>query len=257
MIAEIIKVLHLPEKCLVNKKITKIFFKRNFDLTKNDRTFLDDPAIVVTIDWIASISPMNSNVPPYVTQKTTFEELQVIAVKTDSDNLERDKPKLLDLVQKFIPYHMILVVYNENGMSWNTCIKRINDNDSTKRISEDSFSTDHIPYSNQTKFQKAFYKEISFLTLDKTNLQTLYIGYIQKIVALQAADVRGDFTPQPPERTKQDIVYLAKIGQLEKEIVTLTKSATRETQLNLQVEYNLKIQHKKKEIKDLKKLISL
>jgi len=97
---------------------------------------------------------------------------------------------------------------------------------------------------------------LSFIELDKTNLKTLYNGYIQQIVALNAADVRGEFAPKPAERTQQDVVYLEKIAQLEKEIVTLTNLATKETQMNLRVEYNLKIRQKRKQIEEIKKLIS-
>lgn len=256
MIEKIINILHLPEKCLVNKKITKAFFKRNFELTKNERNLLDDFSVVVSIDWLASISPSNSNVPAFVTPDVTFEEIQVITLQTNSGNYNRDKTRLFDFVQKFIPYHLLLVVYTDKVVSWNACLKRINENDSTKRVTEKDFSTEDIPLKNPTKNQKAFYNGLSFIELDKTNLKTLYNGYIQQIVALNAADVRGDFTPQPAERTRQDVVYLEKIAQLEKEIITLTNLSTRETQMSLRVEYNLKIQQKRKRIEEIKELIS-
>jgi hypothetical protein len=256
VIEKIINILHLPEKCLVNKKITKTFFKRNFELTKYERNLLDDFSIVVSIDWIASISPNNSNVPAFTTTNATFEELQVIALQTNSRNFKRDKPKLFDFVQKFIPYHTLLVVYSDKVMSWNSCIKRINENDNAKRVIENIYSTEDIPIKNQTKHQKAFYGGLSFYKLDKTNLKTLFYGYIQQTVALNAAEVRGEFAPQPAERTSQDVVSLEKIAQLEKEIVTLTNLAARETQISLRVEFNLKIQQKRKQIEDIKQLIS-
>ena len=256
MIEKIINILQLPEKCLVNKKITKAFFKRNFELTKNDRKLLDDFSVVVSIDWLTSISPSNSNVPVFVTPDVTFEEIQVIALQTNSGNYNRDKTRLFDFVQKFIPYHILLVVYTNKVMSWNACLKRITENDRTKRVIEKEFSTEDIPLKNPTKNQKAFYKGLSFVLLDKTNLKTLYNGYIQQIVALNAAEVRGEFAPKPTKRTQQDVIYLEKIAQLEKEIVTLNNLAIRETQMSLRVEYNLKLQQKRKQIEEIKKIIS-
>lgn len=256
MIEKILNILQLPEKSSVNKKITKAFFKRNFELTKNERNLLDDFSVVVSIDWLASISPNNSNIPAFVTPDVTFEEIQVIAVQTNSNNYDRDKSRLFDFMQKFIPYHILLIVYSNKVMSWNACLKRINENDNTKRVIEKIFFTEDIPNKNQTKNQKAFYSELSFKELDKTNLKTLYDGYIQQIVALNAAKVRGEFAPRPVERTLQDVVCLEKIAQLEKEIITLTNLATRETQMSLRVEYNLKVQRKRKQIEDFKKLIS-
>ena len=56
------QILQLPERCLVNKKITKAFFKRNFDLTLTERKLLDDSAIIIQIDWIASLKPNQINI---------------------------------------------------------------------------------------------------------------------------------------------------------------------------------------------------
>lgn len=256
MIDKIASILQLPEKSLVNKKITKAFFKRNFELTKNERNLLDDFSAVVSIDWIASINPNNTNVPAYIETSVTFEEIQVIALQTNSNNYERFKTRLFDFMQKFIPYHILLVVYTDKVMSWNGCLKRVNENDNAKRIIEKVFFTEDIPINNPTIHQKKFYSGLSFVGLDKTNLKTLYNGYLQQIVALNAAEVRGEYAPQPVERTQQDVVYLEKIAQLEKEIITLTNMATRETQLNLRVEYNLKIRQKRKQIEDIKQIIS-
>lgn len=255
MIDKIISILQLPEKSLVNKKITKAFFKRNFELTKNERNLLDDFSAVVSIDWIASINPNNTNVPAITEPSVTFEELQVIALQTNSNNYERFKTRLFDFMQKFIPYHTLLVVYTDKVMSWNGCLKRVNENDSTKRVVEKVFFTEDIPIKNQTKHQKEFYSRLSFVELDKTNLRTLYNSFLQQIVALNAAEVRGEYSPQPVERTQQDVVYLEKIAQLEKEIVTLSNLATKETQMSLRVEYNLKIQQKRKQIEDIKQII--
>ena len=235
MISRIEKILHLPDKCLLNKKITKTFFKRNFELTRNERNLLDDFSIVVSIDWIASVSPYTSNVPAFSTPKTTFEELQVIALKTSNNQFDRNKYKLLELVQKYIPYHTLLILYTDTTMVWNACYKRINENDSAKRIVDRMFTSDEIQITTPTKNQKTFLSGLSFKKLEKTNLKSLYNGYVQQIVALNAVDVRGEFSVRPAERTTQDVLYLEQIAQLEKEIITLTNIATRETQLNKQI----------------------
>jgi hypothetical protein len=47
-------ILQIPERCMVHKKITKAFFKRNFDLISGEKTLLDN---LIAIDWLASISP--------------------------------------------------------------------------------------------------------------------------------------------------------------------------------------------------------
>ena len=217
---------------------------------------MDDFSIVVSIDWIASISPNTCNVPAFSTPNSSFEEIQVIALQTNNNDFERNKPKLLELVQKYIPYHTLLILYTDTGLVWNACYKRINENDNTKRVIDKMFFTDIIPINNPTESQTKFFGGLSFKKLDKTNLRTLYNGYVQQLVALNAAEVRGEFSPRPAERTKQDAVYLEQIIQLEKEITTLTNKVIREYQLSKQIELNSQIQLKRKQIDSTKQLIN-
>ena len=257
MIFRIQEILDLPESCLVNKKITKAFFKRNFELTKAERTLLDDFSLVISIDWIATINLANSNVPALYTTSSTFEEIQIISVKTNQEDFERSNTRIIDFIQKYIPYHLFLIIYSDNLTIWNTCLKRINENDVTKRVVEKCFTTDIINTNNLNENHKAFLNGVSFSRIDKTNLSTLFQSYIQQVVALNASILRGEFITRPVERTKQDVIYLEHIANLEKEIVTLTNLAKKETQLSKQVEFNNQIQQKRKKIENLKQLLRL
>lgn len=255
MISKIQETLDLPASCLVNKKITKAFFKRNFELTKAEKTLLDDFSLVISIDWIATINPANSNVPSFNSTSSTFEEIQIISIKTNQDDFERSNNRIIDFIQKYIPYHVFLIIYTNTLTVWNTCLKRINENDNTRRVVEKCFTTEIISINNSTENQEAFLNGVSFSRIDKTNLNTLYHSYIQQIVALNASNLRGDFVIRPVERTKQDVIYLEQITNIEKEIVTLTNLAKRETQLSMKVEFNTQIQQKRKEIENLKQML--
>jgi hypothetical protein len=255
MILRIQNILDLPESCLVNMKITKAFFKRNFELTKAERTLLDDFSVVVNIDWIATVNPDNSNVPAFNSNTSTFEEIQIISIKTNQEGLELNNTRIIDLIQKYIPYHVFLITYSDTLTVWNTCLKRINENDNTKRVIEKCLTTEIIDINNLTENQKAFFNGVSFSQIDKTNLNTLYQSYIQQVVALNASILRGEFITRPVERTKQDVIYIEQIANLEKDIVTLTNLAKRETQLSKQVVFNTQIQHKRKKIENLKQLL--
>lgn len=252
MLNQIIKTLQLPESCLVNKKITKAFFKRNFELNSIERALLDDFSVVVAMEWIASISPLNANISPYLDQETTFEEIQVIAVQTTDDNFDKNKAKIADLINKYIPYHILLVVFDNTKSYWTCCLKRINVIDNNKRISDKRFIADNIDVINPSDKHTEFINNIAFGGLDKTNLKTLYESYIQQIVALQTADIIGEYKPRTNERTKQDVANLEKLDALNKEIVVLQNQAKKEVQLNIRVEINTQIQQKRKQVEQIK-----
>ena len=256
MSCEIIHILQLPEKCLVNKKITKAFFKRNFDMTRTERNLLDDANSVISIDWIASISQSNANVSAWQDAESTFEEIEVIAVTTNTDNLNKQATPIIDLIQKYIPYHLLLVVTDGAKTVWNVTYKRINQNDNNKRTVDKKFTSELIDLNGDNAIHKAFIESLNFSKLVSTDLKVLYDSYIQCFVGLNTAPIIGAFETRPTERTKEDVELLVRINQLEKEITTLSNSAQKETQLNKRIELNTKLQHRRKQIEQLKNTIT-
>jgi hypothetical protein len=252
---QIVHILQLPERCLVKKKITKAFFKRNFDMTSAEKNLLDDYNVISAIDWIASISQANANVPAYQDYESTFEEIQVMAVTTSPESLNKYASKIIDLVQKYIPYHILLIVHDGVNSIWNVTYKRINQNDNNKRTVDKKFTTDSITANTTNKVQEAFLEALSFTRVTSTNLKVLYDGYVQCFVGLTTAPIIGTFETRRTERTKEDVERLERITTLEKEITTLTKVAQKETQLNKKIELNTQVQQKRKQIENLKNTI--
>jgi len=253
---QITDILQLPQKCLVNKKITKAFFKRNFDIISAERNLLDDANAVISIDWIASISQSNANVPEWQDAESTFEEIEVIAVITNTDNLNKQATRIIDLIQKYIPYHLLLVVTDGAKTFWNVSYKRINQNDTNKRTVDKKFTTELIDLGGEDTIHKAFIESLNFSKLASTDLKVLYDSYVQCLVGLNTAPIIGAFETRPTERTKKDVELLERISQLEKEITTINNTAQKETQLNKRIELNTQLQHKRKQIEQLKNIIT-
>lgn len=248
-------ILQIPDHCLVNKKITKAFFKRNFDLTLSEKKLLEDFNSIIQIDWLASIKQSNTNIQSFETDQYVYEEIQIISLKTGVNVSENGKFKIIELIQKNIPYHILLCVYNENDFILNTCDKRVNQNDQTKRIVEKTYYTDYINFANPTQSQLYFIENLNFLLLDKDNLKSFYDSYTTRIIALKASSINDSFAIHSTLRSKLTIQYLENISILQSEILNLQNQALKETQLSIQVQINLTIQQKRKEIKKLENLI--
>jgi hypothetical protein len=256
MLHQLLTILQIPDNCLVNKKLTKAFFKRNFDLTTLEKNLLDDFDCVKSIDWLASVSPSTANIPAYHDAEYTFEEIEFIALGTTTSQFERNKFRLAELLQKYIPYHVLVFIYADETFMINTCLKRINLSDSNKRVPEKQFYTQALRLNDSNEAVGIFFKSLAFASKDKINLKTFYDSYVQQMIALQTADITGCFTPRNSERTKKDVEYLEQIKKLETEILQLQNIAKKETQLNRKVELNTDFQNKKQQIENLKKLIT-
>lgn len=251
------QILQLPERSLVNRKITKAFFKRNFDLTLSERKLLDDASLVQQIDWIASLKPEQVNVVAYLDSSSTFEEVQIVSVLTSEDEFEKVHQKLVDLIQKYLPYHVLLCVYNKNSFVINVCNKRISLKDSNERTTEKSLTTEVFAIIDLTDTQKNFLSNLVFERVDKTNLKTLYESYFKAVTALKAASITGEYSNRPIERSKQDLEGLELIKKFETEIISLQNQARKETQLNLQVKINTEVQYRRKEIETIKEKLKV
>ncbi len=225
-------------------------------MTLAEKNLLDDYNTISAIDWIASISQVNANVPAYQDYESTFEEVQVIAITTSPESLNKNASKIIDLVQKYIPYHMLLIVNDGVNSIWNVTYKRINQNDNNKRTVDKKFTADSITANTTNKVHKAFLEALSFSRVPSTNLKVLYDGYVQCFVGLTTAPIIGTFETRPTERTKEDIERLERINTLEKEINTITNTAQKETQLNKRIELNTQVQQKRKQIELLKNSIT-
>lgn len=249
-------ILQIPERCLVNKKITKAFFKRNFDLTSSEKGLLDDSVTIAAIDWLASISPDNSNINPFSDEYSLFEEVQVISVQTSGIDFERNQQRITELIQKHIPYPILLCIWHDEAFILNTCDKRINQNDNSRRSIEKKYYSEAISRPVLTEQQQAFLNSLNFAELDKTNLKSYYDSYTQRIISLQAAKLNGLFTLRTHERTQADIDNLEQIEAIEQEIQLLLNQVQKETQLNQKIALNIQIQERRELIEQLKTLIT-
>jgi len=245
-------ILQLPERCLVNKKISKAFFKRNFELTSSEKALLDDPQALISIDWMASISFTSANIPLYKDEKELFEEVQIIVVDTAGNHSEKKQYRIADLIQKYIPYPVLLCIRLDKWLMMNVCDKTINQNDSSRRVVDKKYDTSLIQYQEATPLARQFLESMAFTGLDKTNLKSYYVSYIQRIMAFQIAEVMGRYSLKSVERTQNDREILEKIETLQKEILVLQNQVKVESQSALLVALNIQIHEKRTQIKQLK-----
>lgn len=247
------KILNIPDRAIVSKKISKAFFTRNFELSSADKKILNE---IVMMEWLASIKPSNSNIALYQDEIYIFEEIQVMTCIVSGKLLKGTIDKISNLFQKHIPYPIVLIIENEDEFIVNVCDKKVNQKDKSKRISEGFINSPTISKLYKNELVNAFFKSLDFMVLDKTNLGTTYKSYISAIVQFQTALVTGTFNKRSSTRTEEDLKHLETIQRIEKEIITLSNQIKKETQLNSRVSLNIEIQKKRNEIEKIKINIS-
>ena len=245
-----VDILNLPERSLLQKKLTKAFFLKNFDLSASEKKVLNNS--IVQMEWLASLKPTNCNVPSVINDVATYEEVQIMICNVGTEKVDEVATNCFQLFQKHIPYNMLVIVENDTEFKLNVCEKRINQNDKTKRTIENQYTSGTISKLYKTELSEAFLSALDFSKLDKTNLALLYRGYCNAIVQFNSASVTGVFNIRNSVRTQEDLEMLNQIEDLERDISKLTNQLKAEKQQNQKVTLNIAIHQKRKQIEDIK-----
>ena len=242
------KILNIPERAIISKKISKAFFIRNFELSSADKKILNE---IVMMEWLASIKPSNSNITLFQNETYNFEEIQVMTCTLSGNLIKGTIDRVTNLFQKHIPYPIFLVIENADEFVVNVCDKKINQNDKSKRTIEAFINSPNVSKLYKNELVGAFFEGLDFAVLDKTNLETTYKSYTSAIVQFQTAMVTGTFNKRSSIRTEDDLKHLETIQKIEKEILTLSNQIKKESQLNTRVSLNIEIQKKKSTIQNI------
>lgn len=247
-------ILQIPERCILNKKLTKVFFSKHFKLSVAEKKVLAND--IQNMEWMASLKSTNANIPAVVNSDYAFEEIQFFIVTLADNQLEKGFDKAIKLIQKFIPYQAVVIVEDAFHFVLNTCDKRINQADQTKRTIEHYYTTPILSKLFKNEWTSGFFTSIAFDQLDKTNLKTTYAGYIQTVVQLLAAAHTGSFKVRSKVRSEKDMKLLEELENMEFQLAQLKATLKKEIQLNGQVNLNVAIQNKKKEMEKIKLKLS-
>lgn len=208
------------------------------------------------MDWLSSIKPSNSNIPEYRDENYVFEEIQFMLCTLNENTLSENSDKCISLFQKYIPYQIVLIVEDDHGFVLNTCNKRINLNDKSKRTIERQISTPVISKLFKNEISSSFLDSLDFINQDKISLQRLYKGYINSIIQLQSSIVTGTFSKRTGTRTEEDLKLLESMNTIEKEVIRLTNQLKKETQMSSKVSLNMEIQKQRRQIENIKNKLS-
>jgi len=138
-----------------------------------------------------------------------------------------------------------------------SALKRVNKNDSSKRVIEDEVFTSVISKLVSGEIQNHFFNQINFKNLYKTNFETLYKDYFSSTVNYKSSIAVSKILNNPKLRTKENLDTLHEIDELELKITNLDNLIKNENRTNVIVELNTKRYHLKTEITELKKKLTI
>jgi len=249
--------LGMPKACLLGKRIYKKQFHDNAKLTSAEKKALSED--VDTIEWRFTLKPSTINIPRYVTEELDYSEVALLHIRLKEDKRQQLIGKL---IQRAIPYPMILVMEHEGRLLIQVADKRINQADSEKVVIESFLGTGWIDLLEPSAVQQKFLNDFRITDFSYANFHDFYQSITQRIVALNCADRTGRYALEGSsggldgdageESGNRKIEQLRTLDELEKQQISLRSALKRESQFNQRLELNMKIKKLAQEMDSVK-----
>jgi len=247
MITTFYQQMEIPEPCFLKQKVFKKHFYENVTLNRVDKkAFTDD---IDEIHWLYTLKPETINIPALVSTERDYSEVAVVQVNlTENARYQR----IAQIIQRTIPYPLLLVFYHKNHIVLSVADKQINQVDQEKVKVNDFYDTGWIDLGEPSKAEKDFIKSFIIKKFSYQNFYAFYADMTACIIALNCAKLGGSFTLNTECSLEQRIEYLENIRQTQQKIQTLRAALKKETQFNHKLGINMQIKQSQLTLEKLK-----
>jgi hypothetical protein len=243
-IATLVNALALPPDARVDQRVPKKLLMEQGAPTAADKRYLQEGIEEMT--WIAALKPTNIGVPIF---RDDVREYLEIVVLTAALRAAAKESRLVELIHRAVPYPVVLVTAHGETFSLSLAHKRWSQGEKGKVVIEDVRRTAPFQPDVPTAEEAAFLASLPLASQPARDLYTVYQGWLDRVAALEAAQITGTFTP--PDTTDRAGVLHEELdahAQLQRELTVLRAKAKKEKQINRRVELNLKIKRLEAEL---------
>jgi len=228
--------LALPDSCRLDKRIFKKLFYDNGQLHAADKiAFSDD---IDEIIWRYTLKPETINIARYDDSEREYHEIAIIQVALK--NNKRLK-RLAQIIQRTIPYPVLLVFTIQDSVLLNIAEKRINKVDQSKLVMDDLIYTDWFNLADLNDYQHTFIERFVMKQYSYQDLYHCYQSISNAIINLNCADITGHYQTDTIITDTDRRVCLAEIHRLEQQQNELRTALKKESQLNRKMALNVQI----------------
>jgi hypothetical protein len=239
----VINALALPHDALVDQRVPKKLLVEQGAPTAADKRRIMDG--IEELHWVAALKPTNIGVPAF---KDGTREYLEISILTAELRPPAKLARLIELIHRAIPYPLLLVSAQNGTLALSAAHKRWSQGEGGKVVIE---AVHQIPLNTDapSPAESTFLENIALSHLPARNFFALYSGWIDRLLALQAARITGTFTlPESPDRVAAVMDGLGVHARLNRELAILRARADKEKQLNRRVELNTEIKRLEAEL---------
>jgi hypothetical protein len=239
--AALLEALDVPAGSRVDQRVPKSLLVENGAPTAADKRLVNDG--IERLQWHAAIKPSNSGIPEYRDETRHYVEVAVLELTL------RPKAKtqrLTELTHRAVPYPVVLLVGGGGPASLSVVHKRWSQVEADRVVLEGALVTAQPYVIDDASITAAFLAALPLGQQPQTSLHGLYQGWVDTVIALQAAARVGRFVTATSAVTASSRrVALQECTAIESEMTSLRTEAAKTKQVARRAEINLALQHLK------------
>ena len=240
-IADLVAALELPAGARIDQRVPKKLLTENGAPTAADKRAINDG--IEELIWVAALKPTTIGVPDYRDDVREYLEISILHVILRAG---ANAARLIALVHRAVPYPVLLLTAWPDGANISAAHKRWSHGEAGKTVLDGDIVEASLGAARDGSLTPTFHRALALNRQPRLSLFELYQGWIDTLVAFQAACKTGRFSPsESPASAVARREALAVCARLEAEIARLNAAAIKERQLPRRVELNLEIKRLK------------
>lgn len=232
----LIEALELPSGSRVNQRVPKKLLLENGAPTAGDKRVINDG--IEELLWLAALKPTTIGVPEY--RDDVREYLEIAVLRLTLRNAAKSL-RLVELVHRAVPYPLLLLTArpeHDARVELSAAHKRWSQGEAGKTVLDGEVVTADWDSERWPESRNA----LAVSNQPRASLHALYQGWIDRLLALQAACVTGTFAlAATPEQAVLRRDALQTCARLDAESARLRATAAKEKQMSRRVHLNLEL----------------
>lgn len=225
-----------PNECIEGSRIPKKLFYEEYNMSYFDKDLFTHAIDKIVLEYM--FSEERINIPAYKEDEIEYEEIAVIRVFL-SDN--KKYKRICEIIQRAIPYSIIVICEYKENILFNVASKRINKNDEEKNTVEEMIFTEWISLERQKKNQMVFLDSLNVKEWSYINLYKFYNSFVDNVKIFNASKYSNDIEYLNEINVDELKKITDKIESLSLEISSLKDKLKKESQFNRKMDLNIKI----------------
>jgi hypothetical protein len=225
--SDLIVALGLPIQAAVNQRVPKKLLAESGAPTPGDRRLVENG--VEELEWLAALKPTTIGVSSYRDAMREYLEIAVLSLKlrpkTKVDRVE-------ELVHRAVPYPVVLITEQPPLLSMSLAHKRWSQSETGATVLDGDIVRVRLDDVIDQDLASMFMRGLLLAGQPQSTLYALYQGWMDAILALEAAQVTGRYVIlTSPERVVRRREALQTCIRLQDRMTKLRSAARKEKQL--------------------------